>query len=175
MTGAQNVEKAFPVFMAARASRPIWRPTSFQRLRLKLIPGFKEQIAAENCRSVLRSQFLWIIFPPYTRAIQHAYPEKHCQRSAKPCQTVRSSCPSCPMAKSHAAQVLLWLETETSWSPCCGLIAHQRKLRTTSCSVASPGTWSPWRHQTYDWHRMARPNQKETQCGLRPLVSFSIL
>ena len=39
MTGAQNVEKAFPVFMAARASRPIWRPTSFQRLRLKLIPG----------------------------------------------------------------------------------------------------------------------------------------
>ena len=27
-----------PAFMAARASRPIWRPTSFQRVRLKLMP-----------------------------------------------------------------------------------------------------------------------------------------
>ena len=36
-TGVQNVENAFPTFMAARASRPICAPVACQRLLLKLI------------------------------------------------------------------------------------------------------------------------------------------
>ena len=35
ITGAQNVEYAVPTFIIARASRPIWRPVSAQRVRLK--------------------------------------------------------------------------------------------------------------------------------------------
>ena len=35
MTGAQYVESAWPAFMKARASRPIWLPVAVQRLRLK--------------------------------------------------------------------------------------------------------------------------------------------
>ena len=63
--------------------------------------------------------------------------------------------PLAPWQKRVLHRSCLWLETGTSWSVCCALIAPQSKLRTTSCSVASPGTWSPWR-LTPDWHRMAR-------------------
>jgi hypothetical protein len=37
-TGAQKVEPAWPAFMSERASWPIWRPVSCQRVRLKAIP-----------------------------------------------------------------------------------------------------------------------------------------
>jgi len=38
MTGAQNVEPAWPAFMSERASWPIWRPVSCQSVRLKDMP-----------------------------------------------------------------------------------------------------------------------------------------
>ena len=37
-TGAQKVEYAFPAFMRALASRPIWAPVAFQRVRLNDMP-----------------------------------------------------------------------------------------------------------------------------------------
>ncbi len=38
MTGAQNVEPAWPAFISARASCPICRPVSCQSVRLKDMP-----------------------------------------------------------------------------------------------------------------------------------------